>query len=69
MQYPNKKAGTVAAVPGLKVTRFCNRALPQYPLSRVGSNELVAPVIGERSGLSPAVARTVVEFVGYGRHT
>ena len=67
MQHPQKKAGTVAAVPGLEVTRVLIRATPQYPLSMFGSNELAARVIGERFRLSPTVARTVVELVGYGR--
>ena len=62
-----KKGGTAPTVPALKVTRFCNRAFPQYPLSPLGSNELAARVIGERFRLSPTVARTVVELVGYGR--
>ena len=67
MQHPKEKAGTVAAVPGLKVTRFFNRAISHYPLLPLGSNDLAVRVIGERFRLSPTVARTVVELVGYGR--
>ncbi|MCJ8158548.1 hypothetical protein [Sphingomonas sp. LaA6.9] len=63
----NGKAGTVAAVPGLKVARFVSKANAQYPFLPIGSNaDLAARVIGERFRLSPAIACTIAELVGYG---
>lgn len=67
MEAQKEKGGTAPTVPTLRFARFYNRAISQYPHSPLGSNELAARVIGERFRLSPAVARTVVELVGYGR--
>ena len=67
MRTPKKEGGVGCTTPALKIARFFNRASPQYPRLPLDPNELAARVIGERFRLSPAVARTVVELVGYGR--
>ena len=67
MRLKKKKGGTAPTVPPLDFARLVNRAIPLYGLSPFGSIELAARMIGERFRLSPAVARTVVELVGYGR--
>ena len=64
-----EEAGTVAAVPGLKVAPFFKRAIAHYPQAALSSNtELAACVIAERFQLSLYHARTVAELAGYGRH-
>ena len=67
MRVAKKKGGAAPTAPAPKIARVLNRALTRYPQSPLGSNELAARVISERFRLPPAVARTVVELVGYGR--
>ena len=66
----SKEAGTVVAVPGLKVACLVSKALPYYSETGISSNtELAACVIAERFQLSLDHARTVAELAGYGRHS
>ena len=67
MELRTEKAGTVAAVPGLKVTRFVSRATDQYRETAHHSNtELAAAFIAERFNLSAPFARAVAELAGFG---
>ena len=67
MKIRTEKAGTVGAVPGLKVTRFVSRARVQYRETTLDSNtELAATLISERYNLYAPFARTVAELAGFG---
>ncbi len=58
--------GAVGAAPCLNVTGLNSTALLPYPFAGIGSTEYAARLIGKRCGLSPAVARMIVELGGIG---
>jgi hypothetical protein len=66
----NKEAGTVRAVPGLKVARLDSKAKFSYPESRSCSNtDLATSIIAIRYQLTLGRARIVAELAGYGEQS
>ncbi len=59
-----RKAAPTAPRP--EIARLYSKATWSYPFAGIGSTEYAARLIGKRCGLSPAVARMIVELGGIG---
>jgi hypothetical protein len=58
------KAPRKASTPN--IASLVGAAIPQYPVTGIGSTHYAATVIAARCCLSPAVALRVVELIGLG---
>jgi hypothetical protein len=62
----SKEAGTVAAVPSLKVADFLSLAISPYQSTAPAAIEMAARKVAYCFGLSHDIARTIAELAGLG---
>jgi len=58
--------GTVGAAPYPEIAFLVSRAIPAYPVTRIGSTKYTARLIAARFAVSPVIAREIAALSGIG---